>query len=57
MRVTDTNSKGKVIIQSRSGAYTALKDGELQETIDLLIKVKLHKEQGLPRQQIDSRKY
>jgi len=57
MRVTDTNSKGKVIIQSRSGAYMALEEEELQEAIDLLIKVKLYREEGLPRDQIDSRKY
>ncbi len=56
MRVTDTDSKGKIIVQNRGGVYMGLFEDELEEAINALIEVKEHREKGFPRKVLDSRK-
>ncbi|AUR97753.1 hypothetical protein NVP1244A_051 [Vibrio phage 1.244.A._10N.261.54.C3] len=55
MRLTDSNSKGKIITQNRSGSYTAYEHDELDEAICVLIEAKRIRDNNLPRVFIDSR--
>ncbi|CAL9959788.1 hypothetical protein VPHD528_0049 [Vibrio phage D528] len=55
MRLTDSNSKGKVITQNRAGSYTAYEHDELDEAICVLIEAKRLRDGNYPRVVIDSR--
>lgn len=57
MRVIDSNSKGKGILQNRGGVYISVEMGEIEEAIKALELLKQHRDNDLPRFQIDARKY
>ncbi|CAL9980158.1 hypothetical protein VPHK469_0052 [Vibrio phage K469] len=55
MRLTDSNSKGKVVVQNRAGSYLGLEHDELDEAICVLIEAKRLRDGNYPRVIIDSR--
>lgn len=57
MRCTDTNSKGKVISQTKQGTYFALTEEELLESFTVFDEVVKHLASDLPRKKVDSRNY
>ncbi len=57
MRCTDTDSKGKVVFQTKQGTYFALTEEELLEAVGIFDEVVKYLAEGLPRKKVDSRNY
>ncbi len=57
MRCTDTNSKGKVVFQTKQGTYFALTEEELLEAVGIFDEVVQYLAEDLPRKKVDSRNY
>jgi transcription elongation factor Elf1 len=57
MRCTDTDSKGRIIFQTKQGTYFSLDEQELFEAVEVLQKVVDYVSEGdAPRRRIDSRR-
>ncbi|NQZ78653.1 MAG: hypothetical protein HRT61_21440 [Ekhidna sp.] len=57
MKLTDSNSKGKCIFQTRGGVYFGLTPDELDEAEEAIAQAQNHLDSELPRFRVDSRKY
>lgn len=57
MKLIDTNSKGNAIFKSKGGAYFSVPLDELKEAVHELTKALAHRNSGLPRVQLDSRRH
>ncbi|BAV80965.1 hypothetical protein [Vibrio phage RYC] len=55
MRCTDTDSKGKAIFQTSTGAYIGLTDLEMLEALRVIDQTLAHRMANKPREYIDSR--
>ena len=57
MRCTDTDSKGKIVFQTNSGAYFTLTEDELLDAVGILQEVVDYISEGnTPRRRLDSRR-
>lgn len=55
MRCTDTNSKGKAIFQTESGAYFGLTGLEMEKALQVIQETLEYNKSGGKRKHIDSR--
>lgn len=56
MRVTDTDCKGRAIIQNDRGTYMSLSDKEILEAIGMLQALYEYRKANKPRKRTDSRR-
>ena len=55
MRCTDTDSKGKAIFQTDTGAYFGLTEEQMEKALQVIEETLTYRRCGNPRKYIDSR--